>query len=74
MGQEHAHIETRSYMCTVANFQNLKVVHSKKFFEEELVEVENGKWKCPHILYYMLTHQMRDLLIHSFYFLVFWLS
>ena len=32
------------------NFQNLKV-HLKKFFEEELVEMENGKWKCPHILY-----------------------
>ena len=29
------------------NFQNLKV-HLKKFFEE-LVEMENGKWKCPHI-------------------------
>ena len=22
----------------------------KKFFEEELIKVENGKWKCPHIL------------------------
>ena len=32
------------------NFQNLKV-HLKKFFEEELVEMENGKWKCQHILY-----------------------
>ena len=38
-------------MYTVVNFQNLKVVHLKKSFEEELVEVENGKWKCPHILY-----------------------
>ena len=37
-------------MCTVMNFQNLKV-HLKKFFEEELVELENGKWKCPYILY-----------------------
>ena len=32
-----------SKMCTVMNFQNLKVVHLKKFFEEELVKVENGK-------------------------------
>ena len=30
-------------MCTVMNFQNLKVVLLKKFFEEELVKVENGK-------------------------------
>ena len=37
-------------MCTVMNFQNLKV-HLKNFFEEELVEMENGKWKCPHIFY-----------------------
>ena len=35
----------------MVNFQNLKVVHVKKFFEEELVEVENGKGKCPHILH-----------------------
>ena len=36
----------------MVNFQNLnlRVVHVKKFFEE-LVEVENGKGKCPHILY-----------------------
>ena len=26
------------------------MVHLKKFLEE-LVEVENGKWKCPHITY-----------------------
>ena len=39
-----------SKMCTVMNFQNLKV-HLKNFFEEELVEMENGKWKCPHIFY-----------------------
>ena len=32
-----------SKMYTVMNFQNLKVVHLKKFFEEELVKVENGK-------------------------------
>ena len=38
-------------MYAVVNFQNLKGVHLKKSFEEELVEVENGKWKCPHILY-----------------------
>ena len=30
-------------MRTVVNFQNLKEVHLKKFFEDELVEVENGK-------------------------------
>ena len=35
-------------MCTVVNFQTLKVVHLMKSLEE-LVEVENGKWKCPHI-------------------------
>ena len=35
--------------CTVVNFQNLKVVHLKKFFEEELVEVE--KWEVE-----MSTH------------------
>ena len=40
-----------SEIFTVLNFQNvIKVVHLKKHFEEELVEVENGKWKCPHIL------------------------
>ena len=38
-------------MYAVVNFQNLKGVHLKKSFEEELVEAENGKWKCPHILY-----------------------
>ena len=35
----------------MVNFQNLKVVHVKNFFEEGLVEKENGKGKCPHILY-----------------------
>ena len=35
----------------MVNFQNLKVVHVKTFFEEEFVEVEIGKGKCPHILY-----------------------
>ena len=35
----------------MVNFKNLKVVHVKTFFEEEFVEVENGKGKCPHILY-----------------------
>ena len=30
-------------MLTVVYFQNLKVVHLKKFFDEERVEVENGK-------------------------------
>ena len=38
-------------MCIVMNFQNIKVVHLKKCFEEELVKVEIGKWKFPHILY-----------------------
>ena len=38
-------------MWTVVNFQNLKVVHLKKFFEDELVEVENGKWECTDMLY-----------------------
>ena len=33
----------RLKMFTVVDFQNLKVVHLKKFFDEELVEVENGK-------------------------------
>ena len=37
-------------MCTVVNFQTLKVVHLTKSLEE-LVEVENGKRKCPHITY-----------------------
>ena len=27
------------------------VVCMKRFFEEELIKVENGKLKCPHILY-----------------------
>ena len=45
------------------NFQNLKV-HLKKFFEEELVEMEmeSGNFHT----YYMLNHRMRDLLFHSF--------
>ena len=30
-------------MLTVVYFQNLKVVYLKKFFDEERVEVENGK-------------------------------
>ena len=42
-------------MCTVVNFQNLKDVHLKKFFEE-LITVENGKWKCPHILPAYVNH------------------
>ena len=33
----------RLKMLTVVDFQNLKVVHLKKFFDEERVEVENGK-------------------------------
>ena len=44
----------------------------KKFFEEELIKVENGKWKCSHIIC-MLNHWMRDLLFHSFHYLVSWL-
>ena len=35
----------------MVNFQNLKVVHVMKFFEEEHVEVDYGKGKCPHVLY-----------------------
>ena len=30
-------------MSKVVHFQNLNMVHFKKFFDEELVEVENGK-------------------------------
>ena len=39
------------------NFQNSKVVHLKELFEEELVNVENGKWKSPHKLHDKPTNE-----------------
>ena len=60
-------------MCIGVNFKNLKVVHLKKFLEEELVNVENGKWKvesgqwkCPHILHVKLTIRGFNLQFNSF--------
>ena len=38
----------------MVNIQNLTVVHLKELLKKNLfqnVEVENGKWKCPPILY-----------------------
>ena len=55
----------------MVNFQNLKVVHVKKYFKEGLVEVENGKGKCPHILY--VKPPTEGFIFHSFHFLVLWL-
>ena len=51
-------------MCIVVNFQNLKVVHSKKFF---------WRTSCQGVhTYYKLNYWIRDLLFHPFHFLVFW--
>ena len=68
-------------MCTQVNFQNLKVVHLKKFLEEELVNVENGKWKVESgkwkvengnvHTYYMLNQRVQDSFFHSIHFLIF---
>ena len=61
-------------MCTGVNFQNLKVVHLKKFLEEELVNVENGKWKVVNgnvHTYYMLNKRSEDSFFYSIYFLIF---
>ena len=59
-------------MSRGVNFKNLKVVHLKKFLEE-LVNVENGKWKvesgkwkCPHILHVKITIRGFILLFNSF--------
>ena len=41
-------------MYTVVNFQNLKVVHLKKFFEEELVAVE--KWEVEMSTHIICLH------------------
>ena len=61
-------------MCTQVNFQNLKVAHLKKFLEEELVNVENGKWKVENgnvYTYYMLNQRVKDSFFHSIHFLIF---
>ena len=59
-------------MCTVVNFQNLKVVHLNKFFEEELFNEENGKGNVHK--YYMLNQGVKDSFFYSIHFLVFLLS
>ena len=61
-------------MCTQVNFQNLKVAHLKKFLEEELVNVENGKWKVENgnvHTYHMLNQRVKDSFFHSIHFLIF---
>ena len=61
-------------MCTVVYVQNLKVVlNLKQFFEEELVTVENVKWKCPHTYYNNAKPSHEGFIILLIHFLVFWL-
>ena len=52
-------------MCTVVNFQNLKVVHLNKFFEEELFNEENGKGNVHK------DQGVKDSFFYSIHFLVF---
>ena len=67
---------------TLFNFRNVyrgkfpkfKSGTLKKFLEEELVDVENGKWKVVNgnvHTYYMLNKRSEDSFFYSIHFLIF---